>query len=59
MRIHRESLAMSQYTPLLTGGFDDEFLTVWCLFLGHDADMIECQNKQRISSAAYIVADLI
>ena len=39
---------MSQYTPLLTGGFDDEFLTVWCLFLGHDADMIECQNKQRI-----------
>jgi hypothetical protein len=47
MRIHRESLAMSQYTPLLTGGFD-EFLTVWRLFLGHDADMIECQNKQRI-----------
>lgn len=40
---------MSQYTPSLAGhALMIEFLTVGCLFLGHDADMIECQNKQRI-----------
>jgi hypothetical protein len=29
-------------------GFDDELLTIWCLFLRHDAGMIECQNKQQM-----------